>query len=67
MTGAVLDCLTESGILANDSSGYVVGCSGEFVKQRKERNQDKQVGILVIISPAQLRSLDDILALEGLA
>jgi len=67
LIGSVLDCLVEAGVLANDSSGYVVGCSGEFVKQRKERNQDKQVGILVIITPAQLRSLEDILALENMA
>ncbi|MBR8841176.1 MAG: hypothetical protein DSM106950_46375 [Stigonema ocellatum SAG 48.90 = DSM 106950] len=46
LTGSVLDCLVEAEVLANDSSGYVVGCSGEFVKQRKQRNQDKVVGIL---------------------
>ena len=58
LTGSVLDALVEAEVLQNDSSGYVVASTGTFVKTRKRRGQDKPVGILVRISPAQIEYLD---------
>ena len=58
LIGSVLDALVQAEILQNDSSGYVIGSSGIFVKTRKRRGQDKPVGILVRILPAQIEYLD---------
>jgi len=58
LIGSVLDALVEAEILQNDSSGYVAGSSGIFVKTRKRRGQDKPVGILVRIAPAQIEYVD---------
>ena len=58
LIGSVLDALVQAEILQNDSSGYVVGSSGKFVKTRKRRGEDKPVGILVKISPAQIEYFD---------
>jgi len=58
LTGSVLDALVEAEILQNDSSGYVVASTGTFVKTRKRRGQDKPVGILIRITPAQIEYLD---------
>lgn len=58
LLGSVLDALVEGGILQNDSSGYVIGSSGVFVKTRKRRGEDKPVGILVRIAPAQIEYVD---------
>jgi hypothetical protein len=54
LQGSVLDAMVQAGYLENDSSSFVVGCSGVFVKQRKVRNQEKTVGILVRVKPALL-------------
>ncbi|MUG98916.1 hypothetical protein F7734_44135 [Scytonema sp. UIC 10036] len=54
LTGAVLDALVEARVLENDSSSYVAASSGKFVKTRKRRGQDKPVGILIRIVPAQI-------------
>jgi Holliday junction resolvase RusA-like endonuclease len=58
LIGSVLDALVQSEILQNDSSGYVVGSSGIFVKTRKRRGQDKPVGILIRIVPAEIEYVD---------
>lgn len=58
LIGSVLDALVGADILQNDSSGYVVASSGTFVKTRKRRGQDKPVGILIQITPAQIEYLD---------
>ena len=58
LIGSVLDVLVGSGVLQNDSSGFVVGSSGTFTKSRKRRNRDKPVGILIRITPAQIEYLD---------
>lgn len=58
LVGSVLDALVEGEILENDSSAYVVGCSGVFVKTRKRRGQDKPVGVLVRITSAEIEFLE---------
>jgi Endodeoxyribonuclease RusA len=58
--GAVIDSLVQAEYLENDSCSYVVGCSGLFVKQRKRRNEQKSVGVLVQVYPASVRSLEDV-------
>jgi Holliday junction resolvase RusA-like endonuclease len=58
LIGSVLDALVEAEILQNDSSGYVVASTGSFAKTRKRRGQDRPVGILIRISPAQIQYLD---------
>ncbi|GIW59500.1 MAG: hypothetical protein KatS3mg087_0566 [Patescibacteria group bacterium] len=58
LQGSVLDALVQSGVLENDSSSYVVGCSGKFVKARKKRGQDKVQGILIRITPASIEYID---------
>jgi hypothetical protein len=58
LIGSVLDALVESDILQNDSSGYVVASTGTFAKTRKHRGQDRPVGILIRITPAQIEYLD---------
>jgi len=58
LIGSVLDAMVEAEILSNDSSGYVVGCSGRFYKIRKQRNQPKCVGILVKVSAATVQELE---------
>ncbi|MBW4504869.1 MAG: RusA family crossover junction endodeoxyribonuclease [Scytonema hyalinum WJT4-NPBG1] len=58
LSGSVLDSLVEAGVLQNDSSSYVVSCSGSFARTRKRRGQDKPVGILVRISEAEIEYLD---------
>jgi hypothetical protein len=62
LQGSVLDALVQAGYLENDSSSYVIGSSGLFVKQKKERDKEKVQGILVRVSPALLQ---DILFFEG--
>lgn len=58
LQGSVLDALVQAGVLENDSSGYVVGCSGRFVKARKKRGQDKIQGILIRLVPASIEYID---------
>jgi hypothetical protein len=58
LSGSVLDSLVEAGVLQNDSSSYVVSCSGSFARTRKRRGQDKPVGILIRITPAEIEYLD---------
>ncbi len=58
LSGSVLDSLVQVGILQNDSSSYVVSCSGTFARTRKRRRQDKPIGILVRISPMDIELLD---------
>lgn len=62
LTGSVLDILVQSGVLRNDSSSFVTSSSGSFVKCRKQRGQDKLVGILIQISQAEIQYLDDSIA-----
>lgn len=59
LTGSVLDALVQAEILANDSSSYVAASSGKFVKWRKRKGQEKKIGILVEISPAEIELLDE--------
>lgn len=58
LIGSVLDALVQAKVLQNDSSGYVVASTGTFAKTRKRRGQDKPVGILIRISPAEIEYLD---------
>ncbi len=58
LTGAVLDALVEAGVLQNDSSSYVIASTGAFAKTRKRSGQEKPLGILIRISPAQVEHLD---------
>ncbi len=58
LSGSVLDSLVEAGILRNDSSSYVVSCSGTFAKTRKKRGCDRAVGILIRITPAEIEYVD---------
>ena len=58
LVGSVLDALVQASVLQNDSSSYVVESTGKFVKTRKQRGQDKPVGILVRISQAQVEYFD---------
>ncbi|MFL9455981.1 MULTISPECIES: hypothetical protein [Nostocales] len=45
-------------MLQNDSSSFVVASSGSFCKVKKRRGEDKKVGVLVSVTPAQLEFLD---------
>lgn len=58
MIGSVLDALVQASVLQNDSASYVVESTGKFVKTRKQRGQDKPVGILVRISQAEVEYFD---------
>ena len=58
LTGSVLDALVQAEILQNDSSGYVVSCSGTFARTRKRRGEDRPVGVLVHINPAEIEYMD---------
>lgn len=57
LQGSVLDALVQSGYLENDSSSYVVGCSGFFAKQKKAKGKDKPVGVLVRVRSSQIIEL----------
>lgn len=58
LIGSVADALVEAEVLDNDSSSNMTGCSGRFVKVKKERNKDKIVGILVEISPSKIETVE---------
>jgi Holliday junction resolvase RusA-like endonuclease len=59
LQGAVLDAMVQAEFLQNDSSSYVVGCSGIFVKQPKEKKLEKAIGILIRVTPANVSILSD--------
>lgn len=58
LIGSVLDALVQSEILENDSSSYVVGCSGEFVKIGKPRGLEKPLGVLVKVRNRSITDWD---------
>lgn len=61
LIGAVINAMVQSNFLLDDSSSYVVGCSGIFVKQRKRRNEQKFIGVLIRVYPASIKQLEDVL------
>ena len=58
LIGSVLDALVQAEIIENDSSSYVPGCSGEFVKIGKPRGLEKPLGILIKARSANQTSWD---------
>jgi Holliday junction resolvase RusA-like endonuclease len=57
LTGSVLDALVDGDLLQGDSSSYVIASSGEFVKCKKERGLEKNIGTLVTIEPCTIRTV----------
>lgn len=59
LTGSILDAFVDAGILSGDSKSYVTGSLGRFWKIRKQRGKDKVIGILVIVTPADIEYLPE--------
>ena len=57
LQGSILDALVQSEYLENDSSSYVVGCSGVFAKQKKLRGKEKFIGVLVRVKDSEIAEL----------
>ncbi len=58
LVGAVLDALVQGGVLGNDSSSYITAASGTFARTKGKRGEEKPIGVLVRILPAQIEYID---------
>lgn len=58
LIGFYLDALVQAGVLQNDSSSHVVGCSGRFVQTSNRKQRKSCIGTVIQIEKADIGSID---------
>lgn len=66
LIGFYIDVLVNAGVLQNDSSKYVTGCTGQFVQTSNKKERKFCIGTVIQIEKAEISSisLDDFLKLN---